>query len=114
MKPERKSPEAQAVWDRLDEDTKRDIMKTNPFKIKRNQAIRELVKGRGLRGEVIGEISGICKSSIYRIVKQEDYLPDYAREDVRDLVRSFQAFIKSLAVVLADRYRKERKGVSND
>jgi len=101
------SPEAQAVWERLDEETKRDIMKTNPFKIKRNQAIRELVKGRGLRGEVIGEISGICTSSIYRIVKQEDYLPEYGRKEIKNLVRSFQAFINSLAVVLADRYRKK-------
>jgi len=108
MKPERKSPEAQAVWDRLDEDTKRDIMKTNPFKIKRNQAIRELVKGRGLRGEVIGEISGICKSSIYRIVKQEDYLPEYGRKEIKNLVRSFQMFINALSVVLADKYRKEK------
>ena len=108
------SPEAQAVWDRLDEETKWDIQKTNPFKINRNQAIRELVKGKGLRAEIVKELSGLNKATIYRILGQGGYLPDYAREDVRDLVRSFQAFINSLAVILADRYRKDRKEVSND
>jgi len=103
------SPRAQRVWDELDEKTKKDIQKANPFKINRDRAIRELVKGRGLRGAVIGEISGICTSSIYRIVKQEDYLPEYGRKEIKNLVRSFQAFINALAVVLADRYRKDRK-----
>jgi len=109
MKPERKlSSEAQAVWEGLDEKTKKDIQKNNPFKINRNQAIRELVKGKGLRAEIIEEFSGLTKSSIYRILGQGDYLPAYARQDIKDLVRSFQAFISSLAVVLADSYRKKR------
>lgn len=108
MKKESKlSPEAQAAWDRLDEDTKRDIQKDNPFKMNRNKVIRELVKGKGLRTEIVKELSGLNKSTIYRVLGQGDYLPEYARQDVRDLVRSFQAFIKSLAVVLADRYRKK-------
>ncbi len=102
----RLSPEAQAVWERLDEETKRNIQKTNPFKINRNQAIRELIKGKGLRVEIVEELSGLYRSSIYRILAHGDYLPDYARGDVKDLVRSFQAFINSLAVILADRYRK--------
>jgi len=110
MKPER---EAQAVWERLNEDTKRDIQKDNPFKMNRNKAIRELVKGKGLRVEIVEELSGLNKSTIYRILGQGDYLPDYAREDVRDLVRSFQAFINSLSAILADRYRKARKEVNN-
>ena len=107
------SPEAQAVWERLDEDIKRDIQKDNPFKMNRNKAIRELVKGKGLRAEIVKELSGLNKSTIYRILGQGDYLPDYAREEVRDLIRSFQAFINSLAVVLADKYRKDRKEVKN-
>jgi len=108
MKKESKlSPEAQAVWERLDEETKRDIQKTNPFKINRNQAIRELIKGKGLRAEIVEEFSGLNKSSIYRILGQGDYLPAYARQDIKDLVRSFRAFINSLAVILADRYRKK-------
>jgi len=104
------SPSAQAAWDQLDEETKRDIQKDNPFKMNRNKAIRELVKGKGLRAEIVKELSGLTKSTIYRILAQVDYLPDYAREDVRDLVRSFQAFINALAVVLADRRQKGKKG----
>ena len=102
------SPEAQAVWERLDENTKKDIRKDNPFKVNRNQAIRELVKGRGLRAEIVEELTGLRLSSIYRIINKGDYLPEYAREDVRDLIRSFQAFIKSLSVVLAGKYQKKR------
>ena len=95
------SPEAQAVWDRLDENTKKDIQKSNAFKATRNQAIRELVKGRGLRAEIVEELTGLRLSSIYRIINKGDYLPEYAREDVQDLIRSFQAFIKSLTSSLA-------------
>jgi len=100
------SPAAQVAWDRLADQAKRDIQKDNPFKMNRNKAIRELVKGKGLRAEIVEEFSGLNKSSIYRILGQGDYLPDYAREDVKDLVRAFQAFINSLTVILADRYRK--------
>jgi len=107
MKKESKlSPDAQAVWERLDEEARNQIQKSNPFKLSRNQAIRELIKGKGLRVEIVQELTGLYKSTIYRILAQGDYLPDYAREDIKDLVRAFQAFINSLTVVLGGKYRK--------
>ena len=100
------SPEAQAVWDELDEKTRSDLQKTNPYKLNRDRAIRGLIKGPGLRVKIVKELTGVSRSSIYRIASQGDYLPEYAREDVRDLIRAFKAFIKSLSVLLAGKSKK--------
>jgi len=106
------SSEAQAVWERLDEETKSGIQKSNPYKLTRNEAIRRLIKGKGLRVEIVKEISGLNTSTIYRILAQGDYLPDYAREDVRGLVKSFQDFISSLTVVLGGKHKKGERRIS--
>ena len=100
------SPRAQKVWDELDEKTKKDIQKMNPFKINRDRAIRELIKGKGLRGEILEELTGLNESSIYRIARKGDDLPDYVKQDVKGLIKAFQAFLNSLSVILANKYRK--------
>jgi len=105
IKSARLSPEAQAVWERLDVETKRNIQKTNPFKINRDQAILEL-KAKGLRAEILSELTGLGRSSLYRIVKRGDELPAYAKKDVKELIRAFKSFLNSLSVILADKYRK--------
>jgi len=100
------SPEAQAVWDRLDEKTKGEIRKENPFKVNRNRAVRELVRDGGLTGAILQELTGLNQSSIYRIVGSGDDIPDYAKREVKGLIKAFQSFLNSLSVVLADKYRK--------
>jgi hypothetical protein len=111
MKPKRKevtglSAEAQAVWLRLDDQIKNDIQGDNPFKKSRNRAIHELNRGRGLPIRIIQEISGLSSSSIYRIINQDHDLANYGQQDLLDLARSFQAFMKALSEILAGRYRK--------
>ena len=103
------SPRAQRAWDELDEKTRKAILKTNPFKINRNRAIRELIRGKGLRGEILEELIGLNKSSIYRIARSGDDIPDYVKKDVKGLIKAFQAFLNSLSVILANKYPKRDK-----
>jgi hypothetical protein len=64
------SPEARVVWDRLDEKTKNDIQKDNPFRKDRNQAILEL-RERGVKWTILTEITGLSRNQIISIVTQK-------------------------------------------
>ena len=103
------SPMAQRIWDELDEKTKKDIQKTNPFRVNRDRAIRDLMNGKGLRGEILEELTGLNQSSIYRIARSEDDIPDYVKQDVKGLIKAFQAFLNSLSMILANKYPKRDK-----
>jgi len=104
------SSEAQAAWELLDQKTRASIQKDNPLKMARNRAIYELVVGQGLKYDIVEELSGLNRSTLFRILgKGEGYLPLYAKKEIKELVRSFQKFIDSLSVVLDDGF-KNRKG----
>lgn len=96
------SPKAEAAWGELDEKTRKEIQKKNPFKIERDQAIREL-KAKGLRLEILAELTGLNRTSIFRIAPRGYTIPDCVKKDVKGLTRAFEGFLKSLLVILADR-----------
>jgi len=104
------SPQAQVAWDQLDQKTKSTIQKDNPLKMARNRAIYELIVGQGLKYDIVEELSGLNRATIYRILgKGEGYLPLYAKKEIKELVRSFQKFIDTLCVVLDDGFKNRRE-----
>lgn len=61
-----KTEEVQRVLDSLSDDEIKQIQKENPFRSERNAKIRELV-GRGVKINIIAEISGFSPNMISRI-----------------------------------------------
>lgn len=100
------SPKAQEVWDQLDQETRNKIQKDNPFKWNRDQAIREL-KAKGLRVEILTELTGLHRHSIFRIAKKETLIPERQRQEIKVLIETFNAFLRTLIRLLPDRFRKE-------
>jgi hypothetical protein len=69
------SPTAKKALDGLTKRQKRAIRKGNPFKVERDNAIRSL-KARGLTVELLAEISGLCQTTICRILKAKPKNPN--------------------------------------
>lgn len=61
-----KQDEVQRVIDELTESEIKQLCKENPFRKERNAKIRELLE-RGVKGNVISEISGLCQNTILSI-----------------------------------------------
>ena len=94
------SPRARAVWDALDEKTRKAIQKDNPFRNERNKAIRELV-ARGVKYVVLEEITGISDSRLQDIVTKGCGL-DFMKQNklLDDFKKSFDMFHESLSTIL--------------
>jgi hypothetical protein len=95
------SPDARSVWDQLDGLTRQQIQKTNPLKQVRNQRIREL-KAKGLKAETLAEITGLGRGAIFRISKDGNSIPDYAKREVKAMTGAFESFLEALSKVLND------------
>lgn len=63
------SPKAQEVLNQLSVRERREIQKDNPFRGNRNKKIREL-RAKGVAFEILAEITGFNRGSIYWIVKK--------------------------------------------
>ena len=61
-----KQDEVQRVVDALTEDEIKQLRKENPFRKERNDKIRELLN-RGVKTNVVAEVSGLYEGSILRI-----------------------------------------------
>ena len=70
-----KPEEVQRVLDELAEDEIKQLRKENPFRNERNAKIRELSK-RGVKANVICEITGLCNGTILRIKRCEHKILD--------------------------------------
>ena len=93
------SPKARSVWDVLDAKTRSDVRKGNPFKYDRDRAICKL-RDRGLRAEIVAELSGLNRASVFRIWQKERRLPGKQREEIRALAVSFNQVLKSIIRLL--------------
>lgn len=94
------SPEAQAVWDELDRRTKKAIKSENPFRNDRDSAIRDLA-ARGLKYNVLAEITGMSKSAVHRVSRQKKTaLFDNVNGNLKDLIAVFEHFSKSVLAIL--------------
>jgi len=100
------SPKAEAAWGELDQEMRREIRKYNPSKWKRNRAILEL-KAKGVRSEILAEITGLHRGSIFRIAKKETLIPEKQTQEIRRLVETFEALLTALTRLL--RRGDERK-----
>jgi len=86
------SPKAQEAWDRLDGKTRKEIQKYNPFRWQRNKRIREL-KLQGVTFEVLAEITGMNRASIYRFVKKKSLMTEDQKQEIAKLVETFEALL---------------------
>jgi hypothetical protein len=93
------SPEALLVWNGLDAKTRREIQKWYRPKIVRNQRLREL-KLKGVTGDVLAEISGMARSTIFRAIKRGYTVPDYVKEETKGLIRAFECLLNRLTRIL--------------
>jgi hypothetical protein len=99
---DRISPRAKKALDGLTKRQKRAIRKENPFKVERNNAIRSL-KARGLTVELLADMSGLCQTTICRILKAGAKSSNgdsvAINETLRSLKGVFDAFYKAIALV---------------
>lgn len=65
-----KPEEAQRVLDELSEDDIKQLRKVNPFRVDRNNKIKELYR-RGVKVCVIAEITGLGETTIVRAIRNE-------------------------------------------
>lgn len=97
------SPTAKKALDGLTKRQKRAIRKGNPFKAERDDTIRAL-KARGLKIELLAEISGLCQSTICRILKAEAKSSNGDSVAINGALRSLKgvidAFYKAVALIL--------------
>jgi len=109
MKPERKiSPKAQEVFNQLNWKIRKEIQKSNPFKGNRNRRIREL-KAKGIRWDILAEITGLHRATIYRIVK-DTHMTEYQIQEIQGLVTTFEALLRTLNKLLTDTARRQDEG----
>ncbi|HUT71100.1 MAG TPA: hypothetical protein VMW89_10530 [Desulfatiglandales bacterium] len=99
------SPRAKAAYNQIDEITLKIIQKSNPLKGNRNQAIREL-KAKGLNAEILAEISGLCRGSIFRVLKPKDDIPEYVKQEIAGLTGAFQSLLTALTRILGNTFQK--------
>jgi len=103
------SPRAQAVWDELDEKTRKIIQKDYPFRNERDRAIRDLVS-RGVMYITLEEITGISDSALQNAVTRSYGLDlnNYERL-LHELKSSFEKIHESLSVLLEGSGKNVRK-----
>lgn len=102
------SPEALEAWNQLNEETRKVIQKHNPFKWNRDRAILEL-KAKGIRSEILAELTGLNRGSIFRIAKKEALIPEKQRQEIRGLVDTFNDLLKALMRLLTNTSRRENE-----
>jgi len=103
------SPKAQKAWDRLDGKTRKEIQKDNPFRWQRNKMIREL-RAKGVTVEVLEEITGFYRGSIYRIIETKTLMTEYQKQEITNLVETFEALLHTLNRLLTDMARRRDEG----
>lgn len=109
MKPKRKlSSKAQEVFNQLNGKIKKEIQKSNPFKGNRNRRIREL-KAKGVRWDILAEITGLHRATIYRIVKNT-HMTEYQIQEIQSLVTAFEALLRTLNRLLTNTARRQDEG----
>lgn len=97
----RLSPKARAAYNVIDEKTRQAILKTNPFKRGRNRAIRDL-KAKGLSAEILAELSGMNRGTIYKLAHPKDDIPEYLNEELEGLTGAFQSLLTILTRILGN------------
>jgi hypothetical protein len=102
------SAEALLVWNGLDAKTRKEIQKWYRPKIVRNQKIREL-KLRGVTGDVLAEITGMNRSSVFRVIKRGYIFPDYVKEEMKGLIRAFEYLLNCLTKILNGKKHEHEK-----
>ena len=96
------SPEARAVWTELDRKTRKAIQSENPFRNDRDSAIRDLA-AKGVKYDVLAEITGISKSTLQRISTQKKTaLFSSFNGNLKDLIAVFEHFSKSVLAILSN------------
>jgi len=103
------SPKAQKAWGQLNRKTRKEIQKDNPFRWQRNKKIREL-RAKGVTVEVLKEITGLNPASIYRIVKNILQVTEYQKQEITNLIETFEALLHTLNRLLADTARRRDEG----
>lgn len=97
------SSTAKKILDGLTKRQRRAIRKGNPFKVERNDTIRTL-KARGLKVELLSEISGLSQSTVFRILKTTSKSSHNAPDDMNGTLKSlkgvFDALYKAVALIL--------------
>jgi len=101
-------PEAQEVFDQLNSKIRKEIQKSNPFKGNRNRRIREL-KAKGVRWDILAEITGLHRATIYRIVKNT-HMTEYQIQETQNLVTAFEALLRTLNRLLTNTARRQDEG----
>ena len=96
------SPEAKAVWERLDRETREIIQRDYPFKRDRDEAIYEL-RQRGVEIKVLAEISGMNFNNVRRIEKKlkKDRQFDI-RHNLSRIRKSFEGFYNTCAYYIGN------------
>jgi len=93
------SVRAKFVFKQLDEETRAVIRKENALKANRNERIRE-VKGKGVNIEILAELTGLNRSTLYHITNPKDDVPEFLRQEVIDLTEAFNGFRNTLLGLL--------------
>jgi DNA invertase Pin-like site-specific DNA recombinase len=93
------SPRAKLAWEQLDGKTRKVIRKWNPLKAARNQAIREL-KAKGVSAEILVELTGLNRGTIFKIAKPKNDEPQFLREEMEGLTKAFESFRNTLVRLL--------------
>jgi len=102
------SPKAQEVFNQLNSKLRKETQKSNPFKGNRNRRIREL-KAKGIKYEILAEITGLNRGTIYRIVK-DTHMTEYQIQEIQSLVTAFEALLRTLNKLLTDTARRQDEG----
>jgi hypothetical protein len=97
------SPEARAVWDELDEWTRKIILKDCPFRNQRNAAIIDL-RQRGVKIRTLRELTGLTKGALERFIptKKKATADDAknAKQVLNELRATFESFYLSVSQIL--------------
>jgi len=104
----RLSPQAQEVFSQLNWKVRKEIQKGNPFKGNRNRRIREL-KAKGVRWDILAEITGLHRATIYRIVK-DTHMTEYQIQEIQKLTTAFEALLRTLNRLLTNMARRQDEG----
>ena len=70
MGPKPKPEEVQMVLDALSEEEIKQLHKDNPFRVERNNKIKELCR-RGVKMYIIAEITGLSETTVLRAIRNE-------------------------------------------
>ena len=100
------SPKAQKAWNSLDGKMRKEIQKDNPFRWQRNEKIKEL-RAKGLTVEVLEEITGFYRGSIYRIIETKALMTEGQKQEITNLVETFEALLHNLNRLLTDTARRQ-------